>query len=153
MSAQVKDKAAFQRLSFLYQAAHCVLAQILRTRSWHGSTVTCSAPSVTEPSANPAREDAATGTGCLRCGQTKRFPSNPAYKMWVSFHQKTPTTSQTKKALYLILPDSNRRAGTWEKQRLFLWDFSPGPAHLRKSVLWVSQDSLKLQNFQAKVEP
>uniref|UniRef100_A0A452J283 Uncharacterized protein n=1 Tax=Gopherus agassizii TaxID=38772 RepID=A0A452J283_9SAUR len=63
MSAQVKDKAAFQRLSFLYQAAHCVLAQILRTRSWHGSTVTCSAPSVTEPSANPAREDAATGTG------------------------------------------------------------------------------------------
>ncbi|XP_073167309.1 ribonuclease P protein subunit p21 isoform X3 [Lepidochelys kempii] len=27
MSAQVKDKEAFQRLSFLYQAAHCVLAQ------------------------------------------------------------------------------------------------------------------------------
>uniref|UniRef100_A0A452J290 Uncharacterized protein n=1 Tax=Gopherus agassizii TaxID=38772 RepID=A0A452J290_9SAUR len=86
MSAQVKDKAAFQRLSFLYQAAHCVLAQILRTR---------------KPSANPARpswslmsapwcsrEDAATGTGCLRCGQTKRFPSNPAYKMWPEAYQK-----------------------------------------------------------------
>ncbi|XP_007483538.1 ribonuclease P protein subunit p21 isoform X1 [Monodelphis domestica] len=27
MAGQVKDKEAFQRLSFLYQAAHCVLAQ------------------------------------------------------------------------------------------------------------------------------
>ncbi|MEE6470082.1 hypothetical protein FKM82_008852 [Ascaphus truei] len=27
MSAQIKDKEAFQRLNFLYQAAHCVLAQ------------------------------------------------------------------------------------------------------------------------------
>uniref|UniRef100_A0A8C0HDA6 Uncharacterized protein n=1 Tax=Chelonoidis abingdonii TaxID=106734 RepID=A0A8C0HDA6_CHEAB len=46
MSAQVKDKAAFKRLSFLYQAAHCILAQIPRTRSWHGSTVTWSDLSV-----------------------------------------------------------------------------------------------------------
>ncbi|XP_030060019.1 ribonuclease P protein subunit p21 isoform X2 [Microcaecilia unicolor] len=27
MTGHVKDKEAFQRLSFLYQAAHCVLAQ------------------------------------------------------------------------------------------------------------------------------
>ncbi|KAH1170587.1 hypothetical protein KIL84_006205 [Mauremys mutica] len=111
MSAQVKDKAAFQRLSFLYQAVHWVLAQnpenqelarfychvqcsishrlILRQDLSVKRTIckSCSALLVPDVSSMVLQRRCRSChwmvVPCLRCGQTKRFPSNPAYKLWV----------------------------------------------------------------------
>uniref|UniRef100_A0A8C0IK75 Ribonuclease P/MRP subunit p21 n=1 Tax=Chelonoidis abingdonii TaxID=106734 RepID=A0A8C0IK75_CHEAB len=137
MSAQVKDKEAFQRLSFLYQvrvgppsgamwgcsphsaslfplptlqAAHCVLAQnpenqelarfychmqrsisrrlVLRQDPSVKRTICKFCSSLLVPGiSSTVRQRRCSGRRwsvirCLCCGQTKRFPSNPAYKLW-----------------------------------------------------------------------
>ncbi|XP_038228296.1 ribonuclease P protein subunit p21 [Dermochelys coriacea] len=110
MSAQVKDKEAFQRLSFLYQAAHCVLAQnpenqalarfychaqrsisrrlVLRQDPSVKRTICKSCSSLLVPGiSSTVRQRRHRGRRwsvirCLCCGQTKRFPSNPGYKLW-----------------------------------------------------------------------
>uniref|UniRef100_A0A8C8RJH5 Ribonuclease P/MRP subunit p21 n=1 Tax=Pelusios castaneus TaxID=367368 RepID=A0A8C8RJH5_9SAUR len=110
MAAQVKDKEAFQRLSFLYQAAHCVLAQnpenqelarfychaqrsisrrlVLRQDPSVKRTICKSCSSLLVPGVSSTvrqrkrRGQRWTVVRCLRCGQAKRFLSNPAYKLW-----------------------------------------------------------------------
>ncbi|XP_067386183.1 ribonuclease P protein subunit p21 [Emydura macquarii macquarii] len=110
MSAQVKDKEAFQRLSFLYQAAHCVLAHnpdnqelarfychaqrsisrrlVLRQDPSVKRTICKSCSSLLVPGVSSTvrqrkhRGQRWTVVRCLRCGRTKRFLSNPAYKLW-----------------------------------------------------------------------
>ncbi|XP_075770346.1 ribonuclease P protein subunit p21 [Pelodiscus sinensis] len=110
MSAQVKDKEAFQRLSFLYQAAHCVLAQnpenqalarfyshtqrsisrrlVLRQDPSVKRTICKSCSSLLVPGVSATvRQRSRRGrrwtvVRCLRCSRTKRFPSDPAHKLW-----------------------------------------------------------------------
>ncbi|XP_048343204.1 LOW QUALITY PROTEIN: ribonuclease P protein subunit p21-like [Sphaerodactylus townsendi] len=107
----IKDKEAFQRLSFLYQAAHCVLAQNpdnqelarfychtqnsisrrLVLRQDLGSvkrTICKSCFSLLVPGVSSTvrqrkrRNQRWTVVRCLNCGLTKRFLSNPDYKLW-----------------------------------------------------------------------
>ncbi|XP_054833795.1 ribonuclease P protein subunit p21 [Eublepharis macularius] len=106
----IKDKEAFQRLSFLYQAAHCVLAQnpdnqelarfychtqnsisrrlVLRQDPSVKRTVCKSCFSLLVPGVSSTvrqrkrRNQRWTVVRCLNCGLTKRFLSNPDYKLW-----------------------------------------------------------------------
>ncbi|XP_060095206.1 ribonuclease P protein subunit p21 [Heteronotia binoei] len=106
----IKDKEAFQRLSFLYQAAHCVLAQnpenqelarfychtqnsisrrlVLRQDPSVKRTICKSCFSLLVPGVNSTvrqrrrRNQRWTVVRCLTCGLTKRFLSNPDYKLW-----------------------------------------------------------------------
>nr|XP_020667940.1 ribonuclease P protein subunit p21 isoform X1 [Pogona vitticeps]XP_020667941.1 ribonuclease P protein subunit p21 isoform X1 [Pogona vitticeps] len=134
----LKDKEAFQRLSFLYQAAHCVLAQnpenqelarfychtqnsisrrlVLRQDPSVKRTICKACFSLLVPGIsstvrqrrirdgggfkNPTstlgstrskgskqlnserRNQRWTSVQCLNCGLTKRFLSNPEYKLW-----------------------------------------------------------------------
>ncbi|XP_015284796.1 PREDICTED: ribonuclease P protein subunit p21 [Gekko japonicus] len=106
----MKDKEAFQRLSFLYQAAHCVLAQnpdnqelarfychtqnsisrrlVLRQDPSVKRTICKSCFSLLVPGVSSTvrqrkrRNQRWTVVRCLNCGLTKRFPSNPDYKLW-----------------------------------------------------------------------
>uniref|UniRef100_UPI00398F26EE ribonuclease P protein subunit p21 n=1 Tax=Pristiophorus japonicus TaxID=55135 RepID=UPI00398F26EE len=107
--AGVKDKDAFQRLNFLYQAAHCVLAQnpeneelarfychtqrtickrlVLRQDPSVKRTVCkrCSSllvPGLTAKVRQRKRSQRLTVVNCLTCGLTKRFPHNPGYCLW-----------------------------------------------------------------------
>ncbi|KAM4795751.1 ribonuclease P protein subunit p21-like [Rhinophrynus dorsalis] len=110
MATQVKDKEAFQRLNFLYQAAHCVLAQnpenvelarfychtermiskrlVLRQDPSVKRTICkrCSSlliPGITSTVRQKKRRgQRQTVVRCLSCGVTKRFLSNPNYKLW-----------------------------------------------------------------------
>uniref|UniRef100_A0A8D0HI48 Uncharacterized protein n=1 Tax=Sphenodon punctatus TaxID=8508 RepID=A0A8D0HI48_SPHPU len=110
MSTQVKDKEAFQRLNFLYQAAHCVLAQnpenqelarfychtqrsisrrlVLRQDPSVKRTVCKSCSSLLVPGVSSTvrqrkrRGQRWTVVRCLACGQSKRFFSEPHYKLW-----------------------------------------------------------------------
>ncbi|XP_053310970.1 ribonuclease P protein subunit p21 [Spea bombifrons] len=110
MSTQIKDKEAFERLNFLYQAAHCVLAQnpenvelarfycqtqrviskrlVLRQDPSVKRTICkrCSSlliPGVTSTvRQKKCRGQRKTVIRCLSCGLTKRFLSNPDYKLW-----------------------------------------------------------------------
>ncbi|NP_001003530.1 ribonuclease P protein subunit p21 [Danio rerio] len=112
MAGNIKDKEAFQRLNFLYQAAHCVLAQnpenielarfycftqktiskrlVLRQDPSVKRTIckkcyTLLIPGVT----STVRQKRGKGrqrktvVRCLSCGLTKRFPNNPKHKLWV----------------------------------------------------------------------
>ncbi|XP_032997435.1 ribonuclease P protein subunit p21 [Lacerta agilis] len=106
----IKDKEAFQRLSFLYQAAHCVLRQnpenqelarfychtqnsisrrlVLRQDPSVKRTIckSCFSPLVPGVSSTVRqrkhRHQRWTVVRCLNCGLTKRFLSNPDYKLW-----------------------------------------------------------------------
>ncbi|XP_048345629.1 ribonuclease P protein subunit p21-like [Sphaerodactylus townsendi] len=106
----IKDKEAFQRLSFLYQAAHCVLAQnpdnqelarfychtqnsisrrlVLRQDPSVKRTICKSCFSLLVPGVSSTvrqrkrRNQRWTVVRCLNCGLTKRFLSNPDYKLW-----------------------------------------------------------------------
>ncbi|XP_077180836.1 ribonuclease P protein subunit p21 [Paroedura picta] len=106
----IKDKEAFQRLSFLYQAAHCVLAQnpenqelarfychtqnsisrrlVLRQDPSVKRTICKSCFSLLIPGVSSTvrqrkrRNQRWTVVRCLNCGLTKRFLSNPDYKLW-----------------------------------------------------------------------
>ncbi|XP_053369071.1 ribonuclease P protein subunit p21 [Clarias gariepinus] len=112
MAGNIKDKEAFQRLNFLYQAAHCVLAQnpenteLARFYCFTQKTIAkrlvlrqdpsvkrtmckrCCAlliPGVTATfrQRKGSRKQRATVIRCLSCGQTKKFPNNPKHQLWV----------------------------------------------------------------------
>ncbi|XP_061475133.1 ribonuclease P protein subunit p21 [Rhineura floridana] len=106
----IKDKEAFQRLSFLYQAAHCVLAQnpenqelarfychtqnsisrrlVLRQDPSVKRTIckSCFSPLVPGISSTvrqrKRRNQRWTVVRCLNCSLTKRLLNNPDYKLW-----------------------------------------------------------------------
>ncbi|KAL7986307.1 hypothetical protein Chor_011473 [Crotalus horridus] len=106
----IKDKEAFQRLNFLYQAAHCVLAQnpdnqelarfycqtqnnisrrlVLRQDPSVKRTICKSCFSLLVPGISSTvrqrkrRHQRWTVVQCLNCGLSKRFLSNPGYKLW-----------------------------------------------------------------------
>nr|XP_034963149.1 ribonuclease P protein subunit p21 [Zootoca vivipara] len=106
----IKDKEAFQRLSFLYQAAHCILRQnpenqelarfychtqnsisrrlVLRQDPSVKRTIckSCFSPLIPGVSSTvrqrKRRHQRWTVVRCLTCGLTKRFLSNPDYKLW-----------------------------------------------------------------------
>ncbi|KAF5909791.1 ribonuclease P protein subunit p21-like, partial [Clarias magur] len=112
MAGNIKDKEAFQRLNFLYQAAHCVLAQnpenteLARFYCFTQKTIAkrlvlrqdpsvkrtmckkCCAlliPGVTATfrQRKGFRKQRATVIRCLSCGQTKKFLNNPKHQLWV----------------------------------------------------------------------
>ncbi|XP_067878143.1 ribonuclease P protein subunit p21 [Heterodontus francisci] len=105
----VKDREAYQRLNFLYQAAHCVLAQtpeneeLARFYCYTQRTISkrlvlrqdpsvkrtlckrCSSlllPGVTATVRLRKRSQRMTVVRCLSCGLTKRFPNKPGYSLW-----------------------------------------------------------------------
>ncbi|XP_025027890.1 ribonuclease P protein subunit p21 isoform X1 [Python bivittatus] len=108
--SMIKDKEAFQRLNFLYQAAHCVLAQnpnnqelarfychtqnsisrrlVLRQDSSVKRTICKSCFSLLVPGVSSTvrqrkrRHQRWTVVRCLNCGLRKRFLSNPDYTLW-----------------------------------------------------------------------
>nr|XP_033797222.1 ribonuclease P protein subunit p21 [Geotrypetes seraphini]XP_033797223.1 ribonuclease P protein subunit p21 [Geotrypetes seraphini]XP_033797224.1 ribonuclease P protein subunit p21 [Geotrypetes seraphini]XP_033797225.1 ribonuclease P protein subunit p21 [Geotrypetes seraphini]XP_033797226.1 ribonuclease P protein subunit p21 [Geotrypetes seraphini]XP_033797227.1 ribonuclease P protein subunit p21 [Geotrypetes seraphini] len=110
MTAHVKDKDAFQRLNFLYQAAHCVLAQnpenvglarfychtqktiskrlVLRQDPSVKRTICKRCCSLLLPGITATIRQRRhygqrrTVVRCLSCGLTKRFLNNPNYKLW-----------------------------------------------------------------------
>nr|XP_046159443.1 LOW QUALITY PROTEIN: ribonuclease P protein subunit p21-like [Oncorhynchus gorbuscha] len=112
MAANLKDKEAYQRLNFLYQAAHCVLSQtpenveLARFYCFTQKTIAkrlvlrqdpsvkrtlckkcCSllVPGVTA-TARQRRikyRNRMTVLQCLSCGQSKRFLNNPKHRLWV----------------------------------------------------------------------
>lgn len=109
--AMIKDKEAFQRLSFLYQAAHCVFAQnpenqelarfychtqnsisrrlVLRQDPSVKRTICKACFSLLVPGVSSTvrqrkrRNQRWTVVRCLNCGLSKRFLSNPDYKLWL----------------------------------------------------------------------
>ncbi|XP_069827184.1 ribonuclease P protein subunit p21 isoform X1 [Dendropsophus ebraccatus] len=110
MANQVKDKEALQRLNFLYQAAHCVLAanpenvelarfychtektigkrlvlrqdpSIKRTICKRCSGLLLSGITCTVRQ-RKHRGQRLTVVRCLSCGLAKRFLNNPNYKLW-----------------------------------------------------------------------
>ncbi|XP_058025105.1 ribonuclease P protein subunit p21 isoform X2 [Ahaetulla prasina] len=106
----IKDKEAFQRLNFLYQAAHCVLAQnpnnqelarfychtqnnisrrlVLRQDPSVKRTICKSCFSLLIPGVSSTvrqrkrRHQRGTVVQCLNCVLSKRFLSIPDYKLW-----------------------------------------------------------------------
>uniref|UniRef100_A0AAZ3PP32 Uncharacterized protein n=1 Tax=Oncorhynchus tshawytscha TaxID=74940 RepID=A0AAZ3PP32_ONCTS len=109
MATNLKDKEAYQRLNFLYQAAHCVLSQtpenveLARFYCFTQKTIAkrlkkyvltfpsikkcCSllVPGVTA-TARQRRikyRNRMTVLQCLSCGQSKRFLNNPKHRLWV----------------------------------------------------------------------
>uniref|UniRef100_A0AAZ3RC40 Uncharacterized protein n=1 Tax=Oncorhynchus tshawytscha TaxID=74940 RepID=A0AAZ3RC40_ONCTS len=112
MAGNVKDKEAFQRLNFLYQAAHCVLSQtsenveLARFYCFTQKTIAkrlvlrqdpsvkrtlckkcCSllVPGVTATARQRTTKhrNCMTVLRCLHCGQCKRFLNNPEHRLWV----------------------------------------------------------------------
>ncbi|XP_034277595.1 ribonuclease P protein subunit p21 isoform X2 [Pantherophis guttatus] len=125
----IKDKEAFQRLNFLYQAAHCVLAQnpnnqelarfychtqnnisrrlVLRQDPSVKRTICKSCFSLLIPGVSSTvrqrkrRHQRWTVVQCLNCGLSKRFLSNPDYKLWSEqpealLENQTPAGAGTK---------------------------------------------------------
>ncbi|XP_059425380.1 ribonuclease P protein subunit p21-like [Carassius carassius] len=112
MAGNIKDKEAYQRLNFLYQAAHCALAQnpentelarfycltqktiskrlVLRQDPSLKRTIckkccTLLIPGVTSTvlqKRGPMRQRK-TVVRCLSCGLIKQFPNNPKHELWV----------------------------------------------------------------------
>ncbi|KAM9848612.1 ribonuclease P protein subunit p21 [Aulostomus maculatus] len=112
MAAQIKDKEAYQRLNYLYQAAHCVLAQdpeneeLARFYCFTQRTIArrlvlrqdpsvkrtlckkcCSLliPGVTATARQRRKHGKAhrfTVVRCLSCGQSKTLLNNPDYCLW-----------------------------------------------------------------------
>ncbi|KAJ8376817.1 hypothetical protein SKAU_G00073970 [Synaphobranchus kaupii] len=112
MSGNIKDKEAFQRLNFLYQAAHCVLAQnpenvelarfycftqrtiskrlVLRQDPSVKRTMCKKCCSVLVPGVTASvrqrrgrNRERVTLVRCVSCGQTKRFRNDPHHRLWV----------------------------------------------------------------------
>uniref|UniRef100_A0A3Q0S9K9 Ribonuclease P 21 subunit n=1 Tax=Amphilophus citrinellus TaxID=61819 RepID=A0A3Q0S9K9_AMPCI len=109
MALHLKDKEAFQRLNYLYQAAHCVLAQnpenveLARFYSFTQKTIAkrlvlrqdpsvkrtlckrcCSLliPGVTATTRQRSKPTRFTVMRCLSCGQRKTLLNNPDYCLW-----------------------------------------------------------------------
>ncbi|CAB1331877.1 unnamed protein product [Coregonus sp. 'balchen'] len=103
MAGNVKDKEAYQRLNFLYQAAHCVLSQtpenveLARFYFFTQKTI----------AKRTKHRNRMTVLRCLSCGQSKRFLNNPAHRLWVdqpeaqlenqSQPEQGPSTKELKK--------------------------------------------------------
>ncbi|XP_042337832.1 ribonuclease P protein subunit p21 [Plectropomus leopardus] len=112
MALQLKDKDAYQRLNYLYQAAHCVLAQnpenvelarfycftqrtiarrlVLRQDPSVKRTICkkcCSLliPGVTATTRQRRKKGKTrfTVVRCLSCGQSKTLLNNPDHCLWV----------------------------------------------------------------------
>ncbi|KAJ8276826.1 hypothetical protein GJAV_G00068320 [Gymnothorax javanicus] len=111
MSGHIKDKEAFQRLNFLYQAAHCVFAQnpenvelarfycytqrtiskrlVLRQDPSVKRTMCKKCFSLLIPGVSATvrqrkhRRESVTLARCVSCGQTKRFRNDPHHQLWV----------------------------------------------------------------------
>ncbi|XP_036970835.1 ribonuclease P protein subunit p21 [Acanthopagrus latus] len=112
MAAQMKDKEAYQRLNYLYQAAHCVLSQnpenveLARFYCFTQKTIArrlvlrqdpsvkrtlckkcCSLliPGVTATTRQRRKKNKTRFTvmRCLSCGQSKTLLNNPDYSLWV----------------------------------------------------------------------
>ncbi|KAL2089590.1 hypothetical protein ACEWY4_014278 [Coilia grayii] len=112
MAGGIKDKEAFQRLNFLYQAAHCVLAQspenvelarfychtqktiarrlVLRQdpsvkRSVCQRCCGLLVPGVTGTVRQRKRRGkrSATVLRCVSCGHTRKLLNNPEHRLWV----------------------------------------------------------------------
>lgn len=111
MTAQLKDKEAFQRMNFLYQAAHCVLSQnpehveLARFYCFTQRTIArrlvlrqdpsvkrtlckkcCSLliPGVTATTRQRRKNSKTrfTVVKCLSCGHTKTLLNNPDFCLW-----------------------------------------------------------------------
>ncbi|XP_041646606.1 ribonuclease P protein subunit p21 [Cheilinus undulatus] len=112
MAALMKDKEAYQRLNFLYQAAHCVLSQnpenteLARFYCFTQKTITkrlvlkqdpsvkrtickrCCSPLIPGVTATTRqrrnkRKTRFTVMRCLSCGQSKTLLNDPEYSLWV----------------------------------------------------------------------
>ncbi|XP_056133059.1 ribonuclease P protein subunit p21 [Lampris incognitus] len=112
MAGYLKDKEAYQRLNFLYQAAHCVLSQspgngeLARFYCFTQKTIArrlvlrqdpsvkrtlckkCCAlllPGVTATFRQRRKNGKIRFTviRCLSCGQSKTLLNNPEYRLWV----------------------------------------------------------------------
>ncbi|KAL1023445.1 hypothetical protein UPYG_G00040930 [Umbra pygmaea] len=112
MAGNLKDKEAYQRLNFLYQAAHCVLSEtpenveLARFYCYTQKTIAkrlvlrqdpsvkrtlckkcCSllVPGVTATvrQRRGKRRNCMTVLRCLSCGQSRRFLNNPEHCLWV----------------------------------------------------------------------
>ncbi|XP_063056369.1 ribonuclease P protein subunit p21 [Engraulis encrasicolus] len=112
MAGGIKDKEAYQRLNFLYQAAHCVLAQspeneelarfychtqktiarrlVLRQdpsvkRSVCQRCCGLLVPGVTATVRQRKRRGrrSATVLRCVSCGYTRKLLNNPQHQLWV----------------------------------------------------------------------
>ncbi|XP_029988527.1 ribonuclease P protein subunit p21 [Sphaeramia orbicularis] len=112
MATSLKDKEAYQRLNFLYQAAHCVLSQnpnnteLARFYCFTQKTIArrlvlrqdpsvkrtlckkcCSLliPGVTATTRQRRKNSKTrfTVVRCLSCGQRKTLLNNPEYRLWV----------------------------------------------------------------------
>ncbi|XP_070765542.1 ribonuclease P protein subunit p21 isoform X1 [Enoplosus armatus] len=112
MASQTKDKEAYQRLNYLYQAAHCVLSQtpenveLARFYCFTQRTIArrlvlrqdpsvkrqlckkcCSLliPGVTATTRQRRKNSKTrfTVVKCLSCGQSKTLLNNPDYCLWV----------------------------------------------------------------------
>ncbi|XP_070817882.1 ribonuclease P protein subunit p21 [Chaetodon trifascialis] len=112
MAAQIKDKEAYQRLNYLYQAAHCVLSEnsenveLARFYCFTQRTIArrlvlrqdpsvkrtlckkcCSLliPGVTATTRQRRKNSKTrfTVVRCLSCGQSKKLLNNPDHCLWV----------------------------------------------------------------------
>ncbi|XP_071751685.1 ribonuclease P protein subunit p21 [Centroberyx gerrardi] len=112
MAGYLKDKEAYQRLNYLYQAAHCVLSEnpenveLARFYCFTQKTIArrlvlrqdpsvkrtlckkcCSllVPGVTATSRQRRKKGKARFTvlRCLSCGQSKTLLNNPEHRLWV----------------------------------------------------------------------
>ncbi|XP_048866983.1 ribonuclease P protein subunit p21 [Brienomyrus brachyistius] len=112
MAGNIKDKEALQRINFLYQAAHCVLAhnpenvELVRFYCFTQRTISrrlvlrqdpsvkrtickkcCSllVPGITATvrQRRCGRKRRATVARCLSCGHSKRLLNNPEHRLWV----------------------------------------------------------------------
>ncbi|XP_051549070.1 ribonuclease P protein subunit p21-like [Myxocyprinus asiaticus] len=165
MAGNVKDKEAFQRLNFLYQAAHCVLAQnpenielarfycftqktiskrlVLRQDHSVKRTIckkccTLLVPGVTSSvrQKRGPRPQRRTIVRCLSCGLTKRFPNNPKHKLWVD-QPEAQLENQTP-------PDAGPSSkSTIQKKKS---DISSGPAPTSQKTLSSDQKNQTCEN-------
>ncbi|XP_026160566.1 ribonuclease P protein subunit p21 [Mastacembelus armatus] len=112
MAQQLKDKEAYQRLNYLYQAAHCVLSQnpenvelarfycftqktiarrlvlrqdpsVKRTLCKKCSLLLIPGVSAAVRQQRKNRKTRFTVVRCLSCGQSKTLLNNPDYCLWV----------------------------------------------------------------------
>ncbi|XP_074492154.1 ribonuclease P protein subunit p21 isoform X1 [Sebastes fasciatus] len=112
MAVQMKDKDAYQRLNYLYQAAHCVLSQnpenvelarfycftqrtiarrlVLRQDPSVKRTICKKCCSLLIPGVTATvrqrrknRKTRFTVVRCLSCGQSKSFLNDPDHCLWV----------------------------------------------------------------------
>ncbi|KAK2835831.1 hypothetical protein Q5P01_016315 [Channa striata] len=112
MALQLKDKDAYQRLNYLYQAAHCVLSQnpenaelarfycftqrtiarrlvlrqdpsVKRTLCKKCCSLLIPGVSATTRQRKKNSQTRFTVTRCLSCGQSKKLLNNPDYCLWV----------------------------------------------------------------------